>query len=52
MLPNSPQVKEVVTGKDGILESVKEGTILIDMSSIDPIVTKEISKDLEKKKTK
>lgn len=50
MLPNSPQVKEVVTGKDGILESVKEGTILIDMSSIDPIVTKEISKDLEKKK--
>lgn len=42
MLPNSPQVKEVVETKDGILESAKQGTIFIDMSSISPIDSKEI----------
>jgi 2-hydroxy-3-oxopropionate reductase len=43
MLPNSPEVKEVVLGKDGVLEGVKPGTILIDMSSIAPLVSKEVS---------
>ena len=35
MLPNSPHVKAVVTGEDGVLSGAKEGTILIDMSSIE-----------------
>ncbi|HUU50218.1 MAG TPA: 2-hydroxy-3-oxopropionate reductase [Nitrospinota bacterium] len=49
MLPNSPQVKEVVLGKNGVIEGVKEGQILIDMSSIAPLVSQEIAKELEKK---
>ena len=42
MLPNSPHVKEAVTGKGGILESAAPGTIIVDMSSISPIAAKEV----------
>ncbi len=34
MLPDSPQVEEVVLGKDGVKEGLKEGGLFIDMSSI------------------
>ena len=44
MLPNSPHVKTVVMGKDGVLEGAKSGTILIDMSSIAPLASQEIEK--------
>lgn len=44
MLPNSPHVKTVVMGKDGVLEGAKSGTILIDMSSIAPLASQEIAK--------
>lgn len=40
MLPDSPQVKEVVLGPDGIIHQAKAGAIVIDMSSIDPSQTK------------
>jgi 2-hydroxy-3-oxopropionate reductase len=46
MLPNSPDVKKVVLGKEGIIEGVHAGQILIDMSSIAPLVTQEIAKEL------
>lgn len=49
MLPNSPHVLEAVLGKNGVLEGAKPGTILIDMSSIAPLVSKEISEKLEEK---
>ena len=49
MLPNSPHVKNVVLGEKGVIEGVKEGQILIDMSSIAPIVSQEVAKELEKK---
>ncbi len=42
MLPNSQHVVSVVTGADGVLETVRPGTILIDMSSISPVVSKEL----------
>lgn len=42
MVPNSPQVRDVVLGKDGILEGAKPGTILVDMSSIAPLASREI----------
>lgn len=38
MLPNSPHVKTVVLGEGGVIEGAKEGTIVVDMSSISPIV--------------
>ena len=49
MLPNSPHVKDVVLGKGGVLENAKEGTVLIDMSSINPISSKEIEAECRKK---
>lgn len=44
MLPNSPHVEQVVTGKNGILEGAKPGSVIIDMSSISPIVAIKLSK--------
>jgi len=41
MLPNSPQVKEVVMGKGGIIENAVKGTLVVDMSSIAPLASKE-----------
>ncbi|MCL1995320.1 MAG: 2-hydroxy-3-oxopropionate reductase [Defluviitaleaceae bacterium] len=52
MLPNGPQVREVVCGKDGVLEGAKSGTILVDMSSIAPGVAQEVSKECAKKGVK
>ena len=49
MLPNSPHVKTVVMEKDGILEGAKAGLILIDMSSIAPLASKEICEACKKK---
>jgi 2-hydroxy-3-oxopropionate reductase len=49
MLPNSPHVKEVVLGKDGLIKSVKPGSVVVDMSSISPIVSRELSQKLAEK---
>lgn len=49
MLPNSPQVKEVILGENGVIEGAKEGTVVIDMSSIAPLVSREISQVLEER---
>ena len=49
MLPNSPHVKTVVMEKDGVLEGAKAGLILIDMSSIAPLASKEICEACKKK---
>lgn len=47
MLPNSPHVKEVVLGENGVIEGAKPGTVVIDMSSIAPLVSREIAAALE-----
>lgn len=44
MLPNSPHVKSVVLGENGVLEGAKEGTVLVDMSSIAPLASQELYK--------
>lgn len=49
MLPNSPHVKNVVLGKEGVLEGAKTGAIVIDMSSIAPLVSQEISAKVKEK---
>jgi len=43
MLPDSPDVKEVVTGENGILSGARSGMIVTDMSTISPSVTREIA---------
>lgn len=50
MLPNSPQVWDVVKGENGLLETMEEGSVLIDMSSIDPVESKKIGDMLSGKK--
>lgn len=49
MLPDSPQVEEVILGKKGILEGARTGTILVDMSSISPLVAVRLSGALAEK---
>ncbi|MCJ7778543.1 MAG: 2-hydroxy-3-oxopropionate reductase [Sedimentisphaerales bacterium] len=49
MLPNSPDVKEAVLGKNGVLEGAQAGMILVDMSSIAPMVSKEVAAEVQKK---
>ena len=49
MLPDSPDVKQVILGKEGVLEGIKSGSTVIDMSSINPLVSQEIEKELRKK---
>ena len=43
MLPDSPQVREVVGGEDGVLAGAAAGTLIIDMSTISPMVTRELA---------
>ena len=49
MLPDSPQVEEVLAGEDGVLEGIKEGDLIVDMSTISPVVTEELSEKAEEK---
>jgi 2-hydroxy-3-oxopropionate reductase len=43
MLPDSPQVEEVLLGEDGVLAGVKDGALIVDMSTISPVVTEELA---------
>lgn len=49
MLPNSPQVKAVMLGEDGVAAHMRPGTTFIDMSSINPVAAKEIAAVLAEK---
>ena len=48
MLPDSPDVELVYAGEQGILAGAKEGRLLIDMSSISPIVARKLAQQAEK----
>src|SRR5215472_15414877 len=39
MLPDSDAVEEVIGGRGGLLEHGRPGTAIVDMSTIDPLVT-------------
>jgi 2-hydroxy-3-oxopropionate reductase len=43
MLPDSPDVEAVVAGEGGLLEGLREGALVVDMSTISPVVTKELA---------
>jgi 2-hydroxy-3-oxopropionate reductase len=49
MLPNSPHVREVVSGKNGLVEGLHKGQIVVDMSSIAPLVSRELCGLLKEK---
>ncbi len=49
MLPDSPNVEDAVLGADGLIEGAVPETIYIDMSSIAPRVSREVSARLAEK---
>lgn len=49
MLPNSPNVKQVALGENGLIEGAHEGLVYIDMSSIAPAASQEVYKVLVEK---
>jgi 2-hydroxy-3-oxopropionate reductase len=49
MLPNSPHVKSVMLGENGVASYMKEGQVFIDMSSINPVASKEVAAVLAEK---
>jgi 2-hydroxy-3-oxopropionate reductase len=46
MVPDTPDVEAVLFGRGGVTEGLKSGTLVIDMSSISPIATKEFAKKI------
>ena len=44
MLPDTPQVREVLDGPHGVLSAIEPGAVFIDMSTISPIETREIAR--------
>lgn len=49
MLPDSPQVEEVIAGPNGVIEGIRSGSIVVDMSSINPMVIRQLSELLQQK---
>jgi len=52
MLPNSPHVEQAVLGPKGILEGARSGLLLLDMSTISPIVSQKVAAEVAKKDVK
>jgi 2-hydroxy-3-oxopropionate reductase len=52
MLPNSPDVEQVVLGRDGVIEGARAGMILLDMSTISPLVSQKVGAALAAKSVK
>ena len=44
MVPDTPQVDEVLFGKDGVASALTAGKIVVDMSSISPVATKDFAR--------
>jgi 2-hydroxy-3-oxopropionate reductase len=44
MVPDTPQVDEVLFGEDGVASGLSKGKLVVDMSSISPIATKEFAR--------
>jgi len=48
MLPDTPDVESVLFGSRGVVEGLAEGKIVVDMSSISPIATKDFAQRINK----
>lgn len=47
MLPDTPDVEQVLFGENGVASGLSKGKLLIDMSSISPVATKEFAQKIE-----
>ncbi|HET7480970.1 MAG TPA: 2-hydroxy-3-oxopropionate reductase [Rubrobacteraceae bacterium] len=50
MLPGPPEVREVVTGEDGLLEGASAGSLIIDMSTSSPVLARKLALEAGKRK--
>lgn len=46
MVPDTPDVEKVLFGKDGVAAGLSKGKVVVDMSSIDPMATKEFAEQI------
>lgn len=46
MVPDTPDVERVLFGADGVSEGLRAGSLVIDMSSIDPIATRQFAEKI------
>ena len=49
MVPDTPQVEEVIFGEQGLEKGLAADKVIIDMSSISPIATKQFAEKIEQK---
>ena len=49
MVTDSPDVEDILLGEKGIMSTIEEGSIVIDMSTISPKITKELNGKLNSK---
>lgn len=49
MLPDGPDVQQAVTGPDGVLDGARPGTIVVDMSSISPLVAQKVGAECSRR---
>jgi len=50
MLPDTADVERVLTGQDGVLSGLQAGAVVIDMSSISPVVTERLAAQVAEKR--
>jgi len=49
MVADTPDVRQVILGNDGVIEGVRAGAVVVDMSTISPVATREIAQALAEK---
>jgi 2-hydroxy-3-oxopropionate reductase len=49
MLPDSPDVEEVILGRDGVLDGLRAGSLVVDMSTIMPSVARRVAEAVRQK---
>jgi 2-hydroxy-3-oxopropionate reductase len=48
MVPDTPDVEQVLTGPNGVLSALQRGSVVIDMSSISPVATRRLAAEVVK----
>src|SRR5262249_23069726 len=49
MVPDTPDVEQVLNGPNGVLSALQRGSVVIDMSSISPVATRRLAADVAAK---
>ena len=49
IVSDSPEVESVILGEHGVIEGVRQGSVVVDMSSISPITTQRVATELSRR---